>query len=422
MAKHKSTDKFTLSNLAFLKQSGRLIIPDYQRDEVWAKYQKQLLIDSILRKIDIPKLYFDVEGSDEKYKVVDGQQRIQAIISFLGNEFKLSSDFDEVDDIVIAGKSFNELPVDLQMNFNNSNLDIVKLYEYEEDEVKEIFIRHQEGTSLNAAEKRRALPGNVPAIIEKLASHNIFDTENLLGFKNKRFAFQDRCAKIFHQFYKGKITTIKPNEIKQSYQDNQDLSEDAQVVKDIQRSFKILKNALNNKGAQLKQYSLLRLTFLINEMRNQYNLKDYVNEFGEAYIDFELKRAKDSRKEPEDRDPILVEFSNSARGDSLAGQEYIHKILKREIMQSMPDLRRKDQQRNFSSTQRWIIFQRSRRKCQADKNASWHIPSDCSNDLTLNNFEADHVIPHSQGGPTSIQNGQALCATCNGKKLDHPNL
>jgi uncharacterized protein with ParB-like and HNH nuclease domain len=31
--------------------------PTYQRSAVWKPNQKRLLIDSILRKIDIPKLY-----------------------------------------------------------------------------------------------------------------------------------------------------------------------------------------------------------------------------------------------------------------------------------------------------------------------------------------------------------------------------
>ncbi len=31
--------------------------PDYQRPAVWTKAQKQLLIDSILRDFDVPKIY-----------------------------------------------------------------------------------------------------------------------------------------------------------------------------------------------------------------------------------------------------------------------------------------------------------------------------------------------------------------------------
>ena len=32
--------------------------PDYQRPPAWSKKQKQLLIDSVLREYDIPKMYW----------------------------------------------------------------------------------------------------------------------------------------------------------------------------------------------------------------------------------------------------------------------------------------------------------------------------------------------------------------------------
>lgn len=39
----------------------------------------------------------------------------------------------------------------------------------------------------------------------------------------------------------------------------------------------------------------------------------------------------------------------------------------------------------------------------------------CGADLS-NNYEADHVHPYSKGGPTIINNAQALCSKCNRSK------
>lgn len=57
--------------------------PDFQRPAVWSLGQKQLLVDTILRGYDIPKLYWrKVSKIPEKYEVVDGQQRLRTILSF----------------------------------------------------------------------------------------------------------------------------------------------------------------------------------------------------------------------------------------------------------------------------------------------------------------------------------------------------
>ena len=44
----------------------------------------------------------------------------------------------------------------------------------------------------------------------------------------------------------------------------------------------------------------------------------------------------------------------------------------------------------------------------------------CGDPLTRDTVEADHRIPWSHGGPTTMENGAALCRTCNRKKGAHP--
>jgi uncharacterized protein with ParB-like and HNH nuclease domain len=70
--------------------------PQYQRGSVWTRKQKQLLMDSILRGMDIPKLYLRSvgDGSTGSYdfEVVDGQQRLRAIWEYFDGEYALSKD------------------------------------------------------------------------------------------------------------------------------------------------------------------------------------------------------------------------------------------------------------------------------------------------------------------------------------------
>lgn len=54
--------------------------PEFQRPAVWTVSQKQLLIDTILRGYDIPKMYWRrISTGPDRFEVVDGQQRLRTI-------------------------------------------------------------------------------------------------------------------------------------------------------------------------------------------------------------------------------------------------------------------------------------------------------------------------------------------------------
>lgn len=159
--------------------------PDFQRPAVWSLGQKQLLIDTILRGYDIPKLYWrKVADKPERYEVVDGQQRLRTIFAFHAGEFRLAKDADDIDGIVVANQGYEDLEEELRLRFDNYDLDVIVLTETSEDEVREMFLRLQNGTSLKAQEKRNAMPGKMRAFVKTLAEHPFFSR---CGFANTRF-------------------------------------------------------------------------------------------------------------------------------------------------------------------------------------------------------------------------------------------
>lgn len=97
----------------------------------------------------------------EKYEVADGQQRLGTIFEFHADQFNLAKDADEIDGIVVAKMHHENLPEQLRYLFDNYELDVIVLTDTSEDEVREMRLRVQNGTSLKAQEKRNAMPGKM---------------------------------------------------------------------------------------------------------------------------------------------------------------------------------------------------------------------------------------------------------------------
>src|SRR5215216_675458 len=72
--------------------------PNFQRTFIWTKARQQLLIDSVLRDLDIPKIYLrHLASNPDKFEVVDGQQRLSSLWDYYDNKFGLSGRTEPVD-------------------------------------------------------------------------------------------------------------------------------------------------------------------------------------------------------------------------------------------------------------------------------------------------------------------------------------
>lgn len=112
---------------------GKLTIqPEYQRNYIYADgggKKEAAVIESVLKGYPLGLIYFNKVG-DEKYEVLDGQQRITSIGRFLTNKFA----------VMDAGnpKYFDSLPADQQKKIRDSKL---LIYECDgtESEIKQWF-------------------------------------------------------------------------------------------------------------------------------------------------------------------------------------------------------------------------------------------------------------------------------------------
>lgn len=83
-----STDPITASAetviINELATSDLNLTPSYQRGDVWTTNDRQALIESILRGIPLPSIILREVGAADPQEVVDGKQRLTALLRFVG--------------------------------------------------------------------------------------------------------------------------------------------------------------------------------------------------------------------------------------------------------------------------------------------------------------------------------------------------
>lgn len=128
------TSYSVLDFLEWQRQGTLDLQPFYQRRPVWNKQVKSLLMDSILRGYPIPLIFLhrrlDIPSSKSVRSVVDGQQRLRTLLSFVDPD--CLKDSDEWDDFRIlrshnqeyAGMSFADLPEDAKSTVLQTSLSV----------------------------------------------------------------------------------------------------------------------------------------------------------------------------------------------------------------------------------------------------------------------------------------------------------
>ena len=80
------------ADLVRMHASGKLEIqPDFQREVVWKQDDQSRFIDSLVKQLPIPSMCFSLDYKTQRWKVIDGLQRMSTIIKFLSQpEWRLS--------------------------------------------------------------------------------------------------------------------------------------------------------------------------------------------------------------------------------------------------------------------------------------------------------------------------------------------
>lgn len=231
--------------LTYLDRDNINLDPEYQRQsDVWSLEKKQLLIDSVINRFDIPKFYLHeyekpttIDGKIYKYALIDGKQRLTAIWAFINNEFPLSDDIEYLQEPTkdLRGLTYSELSKEhprISAYFDGRPLSLMGVRTDDIELIEEMFSRLNEAMPLNAPEKRNAFGGPIPPIIRNMVKDKFFT--NNLPFSNKRYRHLDLACKflylsdsgdaedtkkiyldLFVKYFKESKLTKKANELKE---------------------------------------------------------------------------------------------------------------------------------------------------------------------------------------------------------------
>lgn len=188
------------------KQNSLELSPPFQRKPVWSLRNKCYLIDTILNNFPIPEVYIqvitDYKGNTQ-YTVVDGQQRIRAILEFIDGEYDLLED----ECPTFAEKYFKDLPDGVKQEFWNYPLVTRELETNSLEDVKNVFRRlNKYVVPLNPQELRNATyGGHLLTLVNTIADTDDFWSENKIVTPNdiKRMNDAEYISELFLGMMEG---------------------------------------------------------------------------------------------------------------------------------------------------------------------------------------------------------------------------
>ena len=161
MALRPKYSTMSIRELSDLYDEGLLdLSPPFQRDSVWSRRDRDLLVDSVVLGIPLPAIF--LYELDDSFQVIDGKQRLETIMRFLGSaEF---ADDPLVVSIALPGRShkakcsWGDLSKAMQQHVLRTRVPIVTVHpDGGIAEVIDLFVRlNSTGKRLTGMERRKA--------------------------------------------------------------------------------------------------------------------------------------------------------------------------------------------------------------------------------------------------------------------------
>ena len=426
--------------------------PPYQRKTVWSKKKQQSLLDSIVRGYYVPKIVLRkirLDSDTTIQEVVDGQQRITTVQRFYADEIILPKSLKSIHPD-IPGKTYSKLPVEVRRYIDRQEFDVDEITDIEDPRnpehqklATEIFWRLQQGESLNQMEIAHARLSSLGRnFIVKYADDITFDFEsykpvdensdkhrffNILNRPNGRMQHLSLLARMVLLESKG-VTDLKDDAIVEWIDatvvkdgiGNQDFENDRsakETLATLNLLYALFKDDPMAKDGGVVQeltpdYVVLSMFMLARHLKANYKIDSDIKQLlREFYISFHERYRKDDLK-----DTMMIEFREN-RQHSAAEVRTRELIIRQAFFENAAknsfELIRKDTKRAFDESQRIAIYRRDRGLCQQCISEG-QMESEAV--VPWKEYEADHILAHTHGGTTDLNNAQLLCKPHNRTK------
>lgn len=288
--------------------------PEYQREpDVWSRKQKQRLMDSILRKFDIASIYL-YRRPDGGLECIDGRQRLNAIMSFLGdnppdpdNGFSLNIDNEISSNLPSPYEPIHGLPyADVAARSDTdeiARLAIQSIVDYqlsvvylsdatEPDEFNLQFLRLNLGTLINAGEKLNAMVGKMRDLLFEpggVGDHPFFER---LRIPTRRYAKELTAAQVLIQAFSmresGQFTRARHHDLQKFVKIHaDDVDKDHPIVAGVSETLDAIEDGLADQGESLRNravaVSVILLVWKLNLSEDSDGLDSFAS-FLETFL------------------------------------------------------------------------------------------------------------------------------------------
>lgn len=263
---------------------------DYQREKIWTSKQQELLLDSILNDIDIPKIYLAEAKDPEQfdYECVDGKQRITTLLRFY------KPDKEDKSPLKVrhyqkeySYKEFKKAHPSDAAKIDNYEVSICVYKPLDDEFVREIFRRLQLGIRLNSGELLKSRTGTIRDFVYSEIGNNgpFFRKTNLSEKRYSRpFTLTQICLNSFSRAKTGEFVRARLQDIEDFFEDNHDLDRNDENLVRIKKVLKLMDKAFGKGAGFISSRAVAVSAYLFVEDLLERGEPNLVLKFSQFYL------------------------------------------------------------------------------------------------------------------------------------------